>query len=92
MDRCPGITDLAVQHIATNCALLVAIDLSWCVNVTDLSLEYLWKGCYFVDEVKIFGCMKISRNSIYTMNQNLPNASVHCVTMDRDWCKFESLS
>jgi len=92
LSRCPLITDAAIQTLALNCALLNVVDLSWCVELTDTALEYLWKGCYFIEEVKIFGCIKISRNSIYTMAQNLPKASVLCVQMDRDWCMFESLS
>jgi len=91
LSRCTKLTDEALHHIATNCALLETIHLSWCTELTDLALEYLWKGCFFIESVKIFGCVKITNNSIYTMKQNLPRAVIDYVLSDRDWCLFGSL-
>ncbi|KAL6066766.1 hypothetical protein QOT17_009349 [Balamuthia mandrillaris] len=92
LSRCCLISDASIKKVATNWALLHTIDLSWCPRLTDLAMEYLWKGCYFIDSIKIFGLPNVSSNAVYIMKQNLPNATVQCVTSDRDWCMFEALS
>lgn len=60
LDTCIGLTDTAVEIIATHCTKLECLNLAYNTGITDKAIAALAFGCKYLANINLSGCAELS--------------------------------